>query len=158
MMDSIKNYLISVISAAMISGIAISIAGKKSTIGAITKLLTGLFLVITVISPWTKLRFNDLSAFYSEFSMEAAGVVAEGEAAAQHEITSIIKGQVEAYILDKASSLNLNIEVQVTMSDTQPPAPISVTIKGTVAPYGKQRLEQIICDDLGIAKENQLWT
>lgn len=156
-MDSIKNYLISVIAAAIISGIATSIVDKKGTIGAITKLLTGLFLIITVISPLRKLDVGMLSDYYSEYSIQASHAVAQGEALAQDEITAIIKSQVEAYILDKASVLDMEIDVEVTMSGTQPSTPESVTIKGMVAPYGKQRLEQILCNDLGIAKENQFW-
>lgn len=156
-MDSIKNYLISVIAAAIISGIATGIVGKKGTVGAITKLITGLFLIITVISPWSKLDIGWLSDYYSEYSIQAFDLITQGEAAAQDEITAIIKRQVEAYILDKASLLGMEIEVEVTMSETQPPTPESVTVIGAVAPYGKQRLEYILCNDLGIAKENQFW-
>lgn len=157
-MDSIKNYLISVIGAALISGIASSVVGKKGVVGSLIKLITGLFLMITVIAPWTKLRIKDLSAFYSDFSVEASHITAEGEAIANQEIASIIKSQVEAYILDKASALNLNLEVEVKMSATQPPIPESITLKGTVSPYAKHYLEDILCNDIGIAKENLLWT
>lgn len=157
-MDSIKNYLISVIAAAIISGIATSIVGKKGTVGSVTKLITGLFLIITVISPWKKLPTDALSKLFPDDTAQASDVVAHGEITAKNEMAAIIKSQLEAYILDKASLMDLDIEVQITMSGTQPPTPESVAIKGVVAPYGKQRLEQILCNDLGIAKENQFWT
>ena len=156
-MDSIKNYLLSVIGAALISGIACSVIGKKGAVGSLVKLLTGLFLVITVIAPWTKIRIDDLSSFYSGFSVEASNIAAEGEALANQELAAIIKSQVEAYILDKASALNLDLEIEVKMSATQPPIPESITLKGAASPFGKQYLENILCNDIGIAKENQLW-
>lgn len=157
-MDSIKDYLVSVIAAAIITGIATSVVGKKGTIGSIIKLLTGLFLIITVISPWTKLDISTLTEYFSDYSAQASSVVAQGEAVAQSEVAAIIKDQSEAYILDKASLLGLDIAIQVTLSESDPPAPESVTIQGTVSPYAKKSLEQILSIDLGIAKENQHWT
>lgn len=158
LMDSIKNYLISVIAAAIISAIATGIVGKKGTVGAVIKLLAGLFLIITAIYPVTKLNFDALPDYFSEYSIQASAFSSKGEAIAQDEITAIIKSQVEAYILDKASLMNMEIEVQVTMSGSKPSIPESVTVKGTISPYGKKYLEQILCNDLDIAKENQFWT
>ena len=157
-MDSIKDYLLSIIVAAVISGIATSVVGKKWTVGSVIKLLTGLFLIITVISPWTKLNISELTAYFSDYSSQAEDMAAQGQTVAQSEIAAIIKEQVEAYILDKASLLGLDVAVQVTLSETDPPTPESVTIQGAVAPYAKTRLEQILDTDLGIAKENQHWT
>lgn len=157
-MDSIKDYLVSVIAAVIITGIALSIVGKKGTVGSLIKLLSGLFLIITLISPWTKLDLTNITEYFSDYSTQASAVTAQGEAVAKRELTSIIKDQVEAYILDKASSLGLDIMIQVTLSETNPPAPESVSIQGTVAPYAKKQLEQILSNDLGIAKENQHWT
>lgn len=157
-MGSIKNYLISVIAAAIISAIATGIVGKKGTVGAVIKLLTGLFLIITAIYPITKLNFDTLPDYFSEYSIQASAYSLQGEAIAQDEILAIIKSQVEAYILDKASFMDMEIDVQVTMSETSPSVPETVTVSGAVSPYGKKRLEQILCNDLGIAKENQFWT
>ena len=156
-MAGIKNYILSVTAAAIISGIAVSITGKKTTISTVTRLICGLFITITVISPLAKLRLDNLSLYFSDFTLEAKAVASQGETIALRETSAIIKEQLEAYILDKASSLDLDVQVSVEMSGTQPLVPESVTINGTVAPYGRQRLEHILLNDLEIAKENQLW-
>lgn len=157
-MDTIKDYLLSVIAAAIITGIATSIVGKKGTIGSIIKLLAGIFLIITVISPWTSLDINSLTNYFSDYATEASNIAMQGEIIVQSEITAIIKDQVEAYILDKASILGLDITIQVNLSETKPYEPESVIMKGAVSPYAKERLEEILSKDLGIAKENQYWT
>lgn len=156
-MDSMKNYFISIIAATIICSIVTGLVGNKSTVGSITKLLTGLFLIITVISPLTKLNINSVTKFFSDFSTDASEIVTQSEDAVQSEMTAIIKSQTEAYILDKASIMGLDIDIQVTMSESLPSVPETVVIKGSIAPYSKQQLEQILCNDLGIAKENQHW-
>lgn len=156
-MDAVKSYLLSVIAAAIISGIVIKLTGSKSAISAVIKLVCGLFITVTVISPLSKIHLDGLLSYYSDFSVEAEGIVSDGAAIANEETEAIIKQQVEAYILDKASSMQLEIQVDVGMSETQPLVPEFVTVRGNVSPYLKQRLEEILLNDLGIAKENQHW-
>jgi hypothetical protein len=45
----------------------------------------------------------------------------------------------------------------VYLSEDTIPVPISVEIRGSVSPYGKQQLTKLLEEELGIAKENQLW-
>lgn len=156
-MDTVKSYLLSVIASAIISGIVISIVGKKGTNAAVIKLLAGIFMALTVLSPWTKLEFDSLTEFFSSTEIEAGGVVTEGQQLATETMSSIIKSQVEAYILDKADNLGLKIEAEVSVTGTDPPEPDAVTLKGQASPYAKKRLQQIIADDLGISEEKQLW-
>jgi hypothetical protein len=46
----------------------------------------------------------------------------------------------------------------VTLSDELPPVPVEVRLSGDISPYIKTRLQSILEDDLGISKENQIWT
>ena len=156
-MEDIRQYLLSVIAASIISALAIRISGKTGAFVSVVKLLAGIFIIITVIAPWTKLKLNDLSSYFSDLQLQASDAAQLGESLAVDAKTSIIRTQIEAYILDKASVLDLNIEDEVIVTGTEPLQPESVTIKGTVSPIGKQRLGQIIADELGIPKEKQLW-
>lgn len=70
----------------------------------------------------------------------------------------IIKAEAEAYILDKAGSYGLQLEVCVTLREDDIPVPESVCIAGAVSPYARTRLEILIENELGIPKERQLWT
>jgi hypothetical protein len=45
----------------------------------------------------------------------------------------------------------------VTLSDGQPQTPCAVTISGMVSPYLRQRLTDLIEEDLQIKKEDQHW-
>lgn len=156
-MEGIRQYLLSIVAAALISTLAISLIGKKGLYSAIVKLLAGLYLSITVISPWTKLQFADLSAYLNGLELDATDVIAEGEYMASEAVSSIIIKHVEAYILDKASALDLQIEVEITLTDADPPSIHTVIIKGSASPYAKQQLQQIIAEDIGVPKENQSW-
>ena len=156
-MEDIRQYLLSIVAAAIVSALAINMIGKKGIYTTVVKLLAGLFLSITIISPWTKLQLQDLSSYFSDLELDAEDIVSEGEDMAVSATASIIKEQVTAYILDKASSLGLNLEVEVTMTESSPPVPSAVALKGTASPYAKQHLQQIITDELGIPEENQSW-
>ena len=70
---------------------------------------------------------------------------------------TIIKGETEAYILDKAASLGVELEVDVLLEDMYPMAPKTVRLSGSVSPYVRNRLQNIIAEELGISKENQIW-
>ena len=73
-------------------------------------------------------------------------------------LRQIIKTETEAYILDKAAQFDLQLDVQVALTDDVMPVPESVQLTGSVSPYVKSRLQILISNDLGIPKEQQLWT
>ena len=156
-MDEIRHYLISVTACAIICGIVTGLSGKNSAHGTIIKLISGLFLALTVISAWVKVQLIDFSDYMDSFSCEASVWAADGESIAYGELSAIIKEQTEAYILDKAISMGLNIEVEVTLDSSNPPIPSAVSINGSISPFSKEKLSRYIADDLGIPEESQLW-
>lgn len=157
-MEGIRQYLLSVILAAIFCALTVNILGKKGVYTAVVKLLTGLFMAVVVIAPWRKLQITDLSGYLDSLNFEASEIVQEGEDMAAEATASIIKDNIEAYILDKAFSLGLDIQVNVVLTETSPFAPDSVTVSGSVSPYAKQKLQKIISDELGIPEEKQSWT
>lgn len=156
-MEAIRGYLLSVTAAAVICAVVSALLGKKGTISAMGKLLTGIFLAITVISPLAKIQLSNADALWDDLSVDAAAAVAAGEEAANNELRAGIKSQTEAYILDKAASYAAELTVEVTLSDDDPPLPCAVRLTGSVSPYAKRQLQQLIAEDLGIPKEAQTW-
>lgn len=156
-MEDIRQYLLSVIAAAIIAGLAVAIIGNRGALAAIVKLLAGLFVVMTVISPWTKLQLNDLSGYFSEMNLEGDRIAADAQRMVISARATIIKDRLEAYILDKAGSLKMDVSVDVKLTESDPPTPRFVTIEGLASPYAKQRLKQFISDELGIPEEQQSW-
>lgn len=156
-MENIKTYLLSVVAAAVICGIVTGFMGKKGTQGAMVKLIAGLFLTFTVLSPVTKIDLKGMADFAEQYSAGGAQAAAMGEQMTKDALRSSIKARTEAYILDKAAGLELNLEVEVTLSEDDIPLPASVRLSGKTSPYAKLRLQSLITQELGIEKEKQIW-
>ena len=157
-MEDIKQYILTIVSASVICGLILSLTGKKGTVGAVTKLLCGLFLSVTVISPFLGSNLLDFSSYESIWQAEADYHASLGVDSADKRAREIIKDNCEAYILDKAVSLGADIQVQITLSRENPPVPQGITVTGSASPYARQAIKKLIEADIGISEENQLWT
>ena len=149
--------MLSVIASALFCAVVIGLVGEKSAHAGIVKMLAGIFMAIVVILPLKRFDFSDISSAMTSFQENGEAYSFAGTQYAKEELRKVIKQQTEAYILTKAASMDLSIEVEVTLDENEPPAPKSVVIKGTVPPYAKSKLQTVITEDLGIAKENQTW-
>lgn len=154
-MDDLRQYVISVISAALICGI-LSRLVQKSTTKELIRLLSGLFLTITVVRPLCRIDIDTLTDFSVSYKQEAEEAAVLGKEMASDALADIIKANSEAYILDKAAALNAELSVDITVSDTY--IPVQAKLRGKISPYAKRSLEASLESDLGITKENQLWT
>ena len=157
-MSSVGAYILRITAAAVICGLISGIVGTKGALAAVVKLMTGLFLCFTVISPFLKVNVGNLSEYLEDLQVSGDEIVADGETAAKKELETIIKFKTEAYILDKAASYGAVLAVEVTVDTSLVPVPNGIRISGGISPYGKKQLQQIIANDLGIALEAQIWT
>lgn len=156
-MAELRQYVISVVTAAIICGLVLGLAPKGSVQG-ILKILCGVFLTLMVIEPVTRMDLRELvSGFVLSYSEEADAAAAFGEEIAEDSRRAYIKQETEAYILDKAAGLGLTPEVDVTLSIHDPPVPVAVTFRGEISFHTKQQLEQILTEELDISKENLQW-
>lgn len=156
-MDGLRQYLISVTAAAMICGIAKTVVDDKTVSGTVIRLVAGLIMTVTVLSPVVSLDLGRLPELTDGITAEAKQAAAVGEDMAEEELRSIIIERLEAYILDKAAAFGASLQVAVLMPDDGSAQPVGVILRGAVSPYAKQRLQQIIAEDLNIAKEKQQW-
>lgn len=156
-MDVIRQYLISIIAVATIVSILSLFFDKKGTIGSTIRLLGGIILFFTVLSPLTKVKLESWQNIYEDIFSDASYTATQGQEMAVHAAGTIIKEELEAYILDKAVSMQLQVDVQVDLTDSYPPAPEKVTITGGVSPYAKKLLSQFLTESVGIPEENQIW-
>lgn len=153
-MEKLSGHILSIVAAAMIVGILAGFLDQKSGASALIRLMGGLFLAFTVISAGTKLDFTGISDFFQQFEMDGLAASASGENLAREEMDAIIKSEVESYILDKARDLQGELTVEVTLRDS---IPVGARLQGNISPYGRARLEDMMEEDLGIAKEAQQW-
>ena len=154
-MEFISEYLRNILVAALICSILLPWADRNKSTGHILKLLCGVFLAITMIQPLTK--FKNLQWVSVLAPSDVAKTVEAGTAYGKEEMGKIISDQSCAYILDKAESLGLDIQVEVLLSSDFPPVPESVIISGSGSPYNKQVLTKMISDDLAIPEDKQIW-
>ncbi len=157
-MEPIAEYLLSVTGAAMLCAVVLRLLDGKGNAAAAAKMLTGIFMAVTVLTPLTNFRLSDALELLPQLNTDAQGAVAQGEASAKKALQEGISHQVEAYILDKAEKLGVKLAVEVELSSDAIPVPVRVRLRGNVSPYAKTRLQSILQNDLGIDKENQIWT
>ena len=152
-----NDYILSIIIAAIICAATSTLLPPKTSAGQITKMLSGILLIVTIISPITNLSFRHLKDYIQDLSVYANNFVEEGQSASQEEIDAIIKTECEAYILNKADQMGLQIAVEVVLDENNHSIPSGITVTGTVSPYAKEVLSVYIEDALGIKKEQQKW-
>ena len=155
MMEEIREYVLSVVCAAIVCSIVSVLAGQKGTAAPMRKLLYGLFLCLTVIRPVAKLRMEDFTLYTEDLNRDALAAAAMGTGIYEESLAEIISEQTEAYILDKAQSLDLNLTV--TVQTDRSGIPNRVTLRGNAGGDAQQRLSEMLEEDLGIPKERQLW-
>ena len=151
-----RQYLLSIVGAAIICSIAKNISNEKTQSGAMLRIVAGIIMTVTVLAPVVNLDLNDLPLMTTNFMDEASAIAAEGEEMAASARNAIISDRAEAYILDKAAAFGAALEVEVTISDGTM-MPEGARIKGAISPYAKLQLQRIMEQDLQIAKENQQW-
>lgn len=157
-MGNIKQYLITLICAAIIAGICEGVLGKKSHYRPAIRLITALFVLLTLLIPLSKGIPFDISRFYESIETDAQIQSEIGLDVASSELTKIITEQTQAYIQDKAAAMGAEIEATVELSAGNPPIPVAVKLEGSISPYAKSKLKQIIKNDIGITEENQIWS
>lgn len=156
-MDSIRAYLLSVTAAAILCGCVRTIFQKKDFHGKITKLLTGLFILVTVIAPITGFQIKNWSDYIHDIELDSADAAQAGKEDTIYAVQTIIKEQCEEYIEDKAASYGVTVDAQIIFESSESTVPYEISILGEVSPYSKGILSEKITNDLGIPKEHQIW-
>ena len=156
-MFDFKQYIIVVSATAIIGCIALTICGNKGSISAVIKLVVGIMMTLAILKPLIQIEIDNVAKYFSDVSNSASDTAQAGATWADSQSTSIIKEQIEAYILDKALSMGAHINAVVTLGDQMPFAPYAVTLSGNISPYIKHQLSIFIETDVGVKKENQIW-
>ena len=157
-MTGLEQYTVSVCVAGIFFAVLLGLMPEKGTATTLARHICGVFMAFIVISPLKQIELSDLTGFYEGFLWDAQTASARGEEIGLAALADGIKERAEAYILDKAQAMGAVLTVEVILSEDPVPVPVSVRMDGTVTPYTKLRLQKLLTDELGIAKENQVWT
>ncbi len=156
-MEGVREYLLSVTAGAILCGILGSLVGEKGAFSGLYKLISGLVLCFLMISPLVNIELSDFTQFADELISQGDQAVREGEESRDEMLRQIITDETRAYIMDKAQSYGAEVTVQITLSDSDPPVPVSCQIQGAVSPYVRQQLTLAVEAELGIPEENLTW-
>jgi len=157
-MDDIRSYLVRLTAAALICGITSALGKKKGITGAMVKILTGIFMVLTVFGPLLTVSTDGIWALVPDIEGYAQSAAEDGKIAAQDAWIQGIKEASESYILNKAEAYDARLEVEVYVEAAEPPVLSGVRLRGSISPYGKRMLSSAIFQDLGIPEEAQQWS
>ena len=155
-MDGIKQYFLSITAAALTCSVVKALIGKEKVQTSIATLLCGIFMAVTILSPILDLKIADIASYIDDNDWSINSAVDEGVHAAETGIRTIITEETCTYILDKAASLDAEIQVDVVLQEAEP-VPSSVVITGDVSPYVRTVLSDYIEDTLGISEDAQIW-
>lgn len=154
--ESLRQYILSAASGAIICGIATAFF-QKSAYKKHISMLCGLFMTFTLLRPLIEIRIPELPDM-NEYIRQAQSAVEEGKRISLSARKTIISQECEAYILDKAGALQVSLTAKVTVEERDgEPIPVFAEMTGAVPPEIQRQLSTVIEADMGIPEENQLW-
>lgn len=153
-MTDFREYVLSLTAAALLGGILLSCVPEGSG-RKILRLVCGILLTVTALKPLGQLRLPNLDAMSGEYRQQAEAAVAVGQEMARLEAREGIHKALEAYILDKAAELGVDVTPEVFTDESG--IPVSVRLEGDVSSGMRQKIQTIITNDLGIPGEAQKW-
>ena len=156
-MEFIRQYLLSVIVVSVICAIVRILTRDKGAASEIIKLVCGIFIVVTLISPWNKISLSGIDNYIDDFTADAEAITTQASLLAKEEQAKIIKEQTEAYIQDKALAIGVLLDADASVSELSPGQPESIEITANTSPYQRQQIAQWIETDLGIPEDRQIW-
>lgn len=160
MAEVLRAWLNAVIYTGVICGIALVITPGGRVKKALT-VLCGAAMCVAFISPLAGIDLDGYSETLAGFKLEAESFAAQGESYSKNLNRTIIEDECEAYILDKAENLGVQldeVEVLAVWSDEGYWYPSEAVIKGGLSQAQRERLSSYIEAELGISTDKQQWS
>lgn len=151
------GYLIRITAAAILASVLRKLAPQGAA-GRGTRLGAGLLVILVALQPLGEQNLYEAARKIVEGSYQAGFTEDALQESTNALMEGLIKENTEAYILDKAQDMGVNIQVEVeTVVQNGCPIPWRATLKGSVSPTQKETLTAILQDELGIPEERQGW-
>ena len=156
-MYGFKQYLLSLLSAAIICAILNKFSFKAESINSLIRLMSTVFLLITAFSPFVNIGTVSWLEFPVNIQDDAKSIISDVQVSVTDERIKYISDKVGAYIVDRAATYGASVMVRVNITDREKMLPDTVIISGNISPYGKNALKNMIETELGIPEEKQIW-
>lgn len=146
--------------AALICAAATAIT-PKGKVKNVLKFICGIVVICAIINPVMKKNYLAFSMDMAEYRQQADEIINNAEETQSNLSRTIIEDKLEAYILDKAKSLNAEIQsvsVSVKWGDEGCWYPNEVYLTANIPQREMNLISNAIEAELGIPKERQYWS
>lgn len=160
MREGLREIVLTLVGTAMLSTLALTLAPEGKVKKAV-RLICGLVMVLSVVGALKRLDFSGYSQELTKWRMQSDSLTDTIEGVNNELERTIIEEKCEAYILDKASGLDISIEKVSVLADWDTEGywyPVSVELKSDGVPTNRQKLEYHIEAELGISEEKIIWS
>ena len=140
---------------------AASALTPKGKVKNVLKLLCGVVLITAMINPVINQEFPSLSMDISEYRRQADEITGSAEEKENSLSRTIIEDELEAYILDKAESLDAklqSVEVSVKWGDEGCWYPYEVYLTADIPQMKRKLISNSIEAEMGVPDERQYWS
>ena len=160
MMEFAGEWVRAIAGAALICAAATALT-PKGKVKNVLKPICGIVLIIAMINPIVKQDLPAMSLDISDYRKRADEIIGSSEEKQNNLSRTIIENELEAYILDKAKSLNAKIQsvsVSVKWGDEGCWYPNEVYLTANIPQREMNLISNAIEAELGIPKERQYWS
>ena len=133
----------------------------KGKVKNVLKLICGIVLITAMINPIIRQDFPSMSIDMSKYRKDADEIIGSVEEKQNNLSRTIIENELEAYILDKAQSLNTeltSVEVSAKLGDEGFWYPYEVCITANIPQREQSLISNSIEAELGVPNERQYWS
>lgn len=155
-MEAVREYIFRLVCCGVCCTLLLSITGAEGPGGKLRKMLCGIFLAFTAISPLRDLDLESIVYLDPSVYQQAEQIAREGSTQAKEAMASIIKDRCGAYITTKAADLSLALRAEVEL-DGESGIPVEVTLHGRPTPQQRQAISDYITQTLGIERGHIRW-
>ena len=159
-MTILREWILGIVGAAILSGVVIGLAPKGKWTGVMT-LICGFLLLYSLINPLFRLDFENLAGSIVDYTRVMGEYGAELENEGGRLMAKIIEQEAAEYILDKAAKEGIPVEEVFLTSKLDAdgcPYPYAAEIRGELTDAQRDSLAARIEGELGIKRERLSWT
>lgn len=159
MIERFETLLLGVAAAAVLLGVALSLA-RGSALRAVLRFAGGLAILLAVLQPLSGVRLPSLSGLWGQAAAESRAQSAPYTAAASEALAGAAVRQVEAEIEARAGALGVpcTAVLQTAPGEAGQTYVTGVTLScPAAAQAGAGAVERMLEEECGITKENVTW-
>lgn len=160
MTEFASQWIRAIVGAALICAAASALT-PKGKVKNVLKLLCGIVLITAMINPIINQNLPALSMDISEYRKQADEISGSAEEKENSLSRTIIEDELEAYILDKAESLDVklqSVEVSVKWGDEGCWYPYEVHLTADIPQMKQKLISNSIEAEMGVPDERQYWS